>query len=133
MPTEDISNGVRSAIVEALGVDASEVTPEATLMGDLGAESIDILDMLFRIERKLGVKIKAADLSGFIQGGIPDEEFADANEIVTASGLAQLKTVMPQIDADTLAGQLEAKDVIRLFSTQNLIELVTLRASALAA
>lgn len=133
MPGEDISNGVRSAIVEALGVDASDVTPEATLMGDLGAESIDILDILFRIERKLGVKIKAADLSGFIQGGIPDEEFADANEIVSAAGLAQLKTVMPQIDADALAGQLEAKDVIKLFSTQNLVNLVTVRVAAVAA
>lgn len=133
MPGDEIWNGVNAAVVEALGVDASEVTPEATLMGDLGAESIDILDILFRIERKLGVKIKAADLSAFIQGDVADEDFADNGEIVTAAGMAQLKTVMPQIDTDALAGELEAKDVIKLFSTQNLVDLVTLRVTVPAA
>ena len=130
MTKTEIWDGVHTAVVEALGVENDEVTPEATIMDDLGAESIDLLDILFRLERKLGVKIKAADLGSHIQGGIPDEEFGDANEIVTPRGLAHLKTVMPQIDEESLAGKLEARSVIKLFTVQNLADLVEQRAAA---
>ena len=74
-------------------------------MDDLGAESIDLLDILFRIERSTGVKIQAADLGDYIQGGIPDDEFSDDNEMITAKGLEHLKKVMPQIDADVARRQ----------------------------
>ena len=116
--------------MEALGVEVEDVTPEATIMDELGAESIDVLDMLFRVERKVGVKIKAADLAAHLQGGIPDDEFGDEHEIVTPRGLAHLKTVMPQIDLAALAGRLEAKSVIKLFTVQNLADLVEQRAAA---
>ena len=55
-------------------------------MDDLGAESIDLLDILFRIERSTGVKIQASDLGEYIQGGIPDDEFGDENGIVSREG-----------------------------------------------
>jgi len=123
-------DAVEAAVMEALGVEVEDVTPEATIMDQLGAESIDVLDMLFRVERKVGVKIKAADLAAHLQGGIPDDEFGDENEIVTPRGLAHLKTVMPQIDLAALAGRLEAKSVIKLFTVQNLADLVEQRAAA---
>ena len=123
----DINAAVQEAVVGALGVGEDEVTPDATLLGDLGAESIDLLDILFRLERKLGVKVKASDLADHIQGGIPDEEFSDENEIVSAKGLEQIKKVMPQVDTDALVGKLEADKVIGLFSVQNLVDLVASR------
>jgi acyl carrier protein len=127
MMKDEISNKVKDAVVGALGVDEEEVTPDATLLGDLGAESIDLLDILFRIERKIGVKIQASDLAAHVQGGIPDEEFSDANEIISARGLAQLKKVMPQIDAAALAGKLQAQKVLTLFTVQNLADMVDQR------
>src|SRR5919202_5254647 len=95
-----IHDSVREAVASALGVGEDEVTPDATLMDDLGAESIDLLDILFRIERSTGVKIQASDLGEYLQGGIPDDEFSDDNEIITDKGLEHLKKVMPQIDED---------------------------------
>ena len=53
----------------------------------------------------LGLGLQAADIAERIQGGIPDEEFGDADEIITAKGLDQLKTVMPQIDVAELKGK----------------------------
>jgi acyl carrier protein len=123
-------SAVQGAVVGALGVDEDEVTADATLMDELGAESIDLLDILFRIERSTGVKIQAADLSAYLQGGIPDDEFGDENEIVTEQGLEQLKKVMPQIDADELKGKLEAEKVINLFTVQNLADMVAQRAGS---
>jgi acyl carrier protein len=127
MASEEIESAVKDSIVGALGVDEDEVTPNATLLGDLGAESIDLLDILFRLERKLGIKIQASDLGAYVQGGIPDEEFGDDKGIVSAKGLEQLKKVMPQIDANALAGKLEAGKVMSLFTVQNLTDMVAER------
>jgi acyl carrier protein len=102
----DVEAPVKEAVAEALALDDDEVTNESTLMDDLGAESIDLLDILFRIEKSTGVKIQASDLGDYIQGGIPDDEFGDENELVTEKGLEQLKKVMPQIEVGELQGNL---------------------------
>jgi acyl carrier protein len=133
MTKSEIDGAVKEALVGALGVGEDEVTPEATLLGDLGAESIDLLDILFRLERKVGVKIQAADLAAHVQGGIPDAEFGDAGGKITPKGMAQLKKVMPQIDADALAGKLEAEKVMSLFTVANLADMVAGRAAAKSA
>jgi len=86
MTNEKIREAVRTSVAEALGVEEDEVTPDATLMEELGAESIDLLDILFRIERSIGVKIQAADLSEYVQGGIPDEGPDAAQEGHAATG-----------------------------------------------
>jgi acyl carrier protein len=118
---------VKESVGEALGVSLDEVTPQATLLGDLGAESIDLLDMLFRVDRKLGVKIKAADITAYIQG-MPEEEFGTAEGTVSNKGLAHLASVMPQIDAAGLEGKLPAEKVITLFTVQNMADMVAAKA-----
>jgi len=127
---EEIFGTVQTAVVDALGVDEDEVTPEATLLDELGAESIDLLDILFRLERKLGVKIQAADLAAYVQGGIADDDFGDESGIITERGLAHLKTVMPQIDEDALRGKFQAEKVMSLFTVDNLTDLVISRVGA---
>jgi acyl carrier protein len=124
----DVDSSVKEAVVEALALDDDEVTAEATLMDDLGAESIDLLDILFRIEKSTGVKIEASDLGDYIQGGIPDDEFSDENEIISETGAEQLHKVMPQTDPGDLAGKLKADEVMTLFTVQNLVEMVKSRA-----
>jgi acyl carrier protein len=124
----DNDSAVHEAVAGALGLDADEVTPESTLMGDLGAESIDLLDMLFRIERSTGVKIQASDLGEYIQGGIPDEEFGAEGDIVSRRGLEHLQTIMPQIDPDEYEGKLPAEQVIDHFTVANLAAMVARRA-----
>jgi acyl carrier protein len=126
----DINAVVIEAVAAALGLDDSEVTLESTLIDELGAESIDLLDILFRVERKSGIKVQAADIGDAIQGGIPDEEFGDEDEIVTARGLEQLATVMPQIDVDALAGKLQAEQIMSLLTVQNLVGIVVGKAKA---
>jgi acyl carrier protein len=123
----DVDAAVKEAVVEALALDDDEVTAESTLMDDLGAESIDLLDILFRIEKSTGVKIEASDLGDYMQGGIPDEEFSDENEVITEKGAQHLKTVMPQVDPGELTGSLKAEEVITLFTVENLSQMVKSR------
>jgi acyl carrier protein len=129
----DVDSAVKEAVTEALALDDDEVTPDSTLMDDLGAESIDLLDILFRIEKSTGVKIEASDLGDYIQGGIPDDEFSDDNEVITEKGAEQLHKVMPQTDPSELAGTLDANEVITLFTVQNLIDMVKTRADGAGA
>ena len=126
---DDYLAPVQEAVAAALGVDDDEASPDATLMDDLGAESIDLLDILFRIERSVGVKIQASDLGDEIQGGIPDEEFG-AGGNVSRKGLEHLTTVMPQIDPDEYEDKLPAEEVIMHFTVQNLADMVARRAAA---
>jgi acyl carrier protein len=123
---------VRTALAEALGVDEDEVELTATILGDLEAESIDLLDALFRIERLAGVKIDAAEIADLLQGGLSDEEFEGPDGIVTTAGLDQLQRALPQIDKAALQGKLVADDIMRLFTVENLASMVTQRAAAAA-
>ncbi|MDO0937269.1 phosphopantetheine-binding protein [Streptomyces sp. DG2A-72] len=129
----DSLTAVQAAVADALGIDEAEVVPEATLLGDLGAESIDLLDILFRVERATQVKIAVADIAALLQGGIPDEEFGDENEVVNDTGLTHLEKVLPQFDRSQLTEPLTADGVLGLFTVQNLTDLLTERAAATAA
>src|SRR5712691_1677202 len=97
MPSqEEIYTKVSATLVEALNVDEEEIKPTSTLQGDLGAESIDFLDIVFRLEREFGIKIPRGELfpESIFQG---DPDFV-ANGKVTPKGLSELKTRMPFAD-----------------------------------
>ncbi len=96
MPTkQEVFDKVKDALVDALGVDDDEVTPDATLVGDLGAESIDFLDIVFRLEKAFGIEIPRAEL--FPEDILTNAEFVQ-NGRVTDTGVAELKKRMPFAD-----------------------------------
>ena len=101
MSKEQVMEQVKTVMVDALGVDDEEVKPEATLMGDLGAESIDFLDIVFRLEKQFGIKIPREEL-------FPAETLMNNPELVadgklTAKGIAELKARMPHTDISDFA------------------------------
>ena len=101
MPTkEEVFEKIQAALVDALGVDDDEVTPEATLVGDLGAESIDFLDIVFRLEKTFEIKIPRGEL-------FPEDILTDSNYVqdgrVTAEGVEELKKRMPFANLDAFA------------------------------
>ena len=97
MPSQDeIYTKVASTLVEALNVDEDDIKLTSTLQGDLGAESIDFLDIVFRLEREFGIKIPRGELfpESIFQG---DPEFVN-NGKVTEKGLKELRERMPFAD-----------------------------------
>lgn len=101
MPTKDeIYEKIRDALIEALGVDDDEVTPEATLVGDLGAESIDFLDIVFRLEKAFDIKIPRGEL--FPEDVLTNPEYVQDGR-VTEAGLAELRSRMPFANLDEFA------------------------------
>jgi acyl carrier protein len=96
MPSRDeIYEKVKASLVDALGVDDDEVTPEATMVGDLGAESIDFLDIVFRLEKAFGIKIPRSEL--FPEDVLSSTDFV-VNGKLNEAGLAALKERMPFVD-----------------------------------
>src|SRR3954463_8059824 len=91
----EIFSKVQEALVDALGVDEDEVTPQATLVGDLGAESIDFLDIVFRLEKAFNIKIERGEL--FPEDILTNAEYVKDGKF-SAAGLAQLKKRMPFAD-----------------------------------
>jgi acyl carrier protein len=92
---EEVFSNVKTALVDALGVDEDEVTEEATLVGDLGAESIDFLDIVFRLEKAFNIEIPRAEL--FPEDILTNAEYVQDGK-VTAEGLTELKKRMPFAD-----------------------------------
>src|ERR1700751_517339 len=97
MPTQDeIYTKVSATLVEALNVDEEDIKPAATLQKDLGAESIDMLDIVFRLEREFGIKVPRSELfPESIFQGAPD--FVQAG-LVTDKGMGELRSRMPYAD-----------------------------------
>jgi acyl carrier protein len=91
--TEDIYGKVTRVLMGALNADQDEITPEATLQGDLGAESIDMLDIVFRLEREFGIRIPNDELFPEAIFGAKPDFVRDGK--VTDEGMDELKARMP--------------------------------------
>ena len=122
MPTNDeIFEKVRSTLVDALGVDEDDVTPDATLFKDLGAESIDLLDIVFRLERNFGIKIPRGEL---FPENVSDPELAQ-NGKLTPKGLTEMKQRMPYAEANP-----EVDKLLDLYTVDMLVKYVSSKLSA---
>src|ERR1700676_3427281 len=101
MPSQDeIFAKVSATLVEALNVDEEEIKPTSTLQGDLGAESIDFLDIVFRLEREFGVKIPRGEL--FIEPVFQGDEDYVRDGRLTEEGLVALRSMIPYADLSDL-------------------------------
>ncbi|MEN6458132.1 MAG: acyl carrier protein [Thermoguttaceae bacterium] len=122
MPTkEEVFEKIRTALVEALGVDEEDVTPQATLVGDLGAESIDFLDIVFRLEKAFGIKIPRGEL-------FPEDILTDATYVqdgkVTEVGIAELRKRMPFANLDQFAKNPAVQEFANLLTVADMCRFV---------
>ena len=121
MERSEIFDKVQEVLVDALAVDEDEVTPEATLIGDLGAESIDILDISFKLEQAFGFKIEQGEL--FPENVAQNPEYVQ-NGKVTDSGLAALKDRMPHADFSAVESNRDITKVAEIFTVDALVRFV---------
>ena len=121
MTEDEVFEKVKETLVDALGVDEEEVTADATLTGDLGAESSDFLDIVFRLEKGFNIKIPRGEL--FPDGIFNNPEFVKDGKL-TASGLAQLKTSMPHVDFTEFEQDPDINKMASLFKVQTIVSYV---------
>ena len=122
MSREDVFEKVQEVLVDALGLDDDEVTEEATLMGDLGAESIDFLDIVFRLEKAFDIKVPREEL-------FPAEEVLNnpdyiADGKLTEKGLAVLKEKMPHTDLGEFEKDPDVNKIADLFTVSAIVNFI---------
>lgn len=121
MDRDQIFKKVQATLVEALSVDESEVSENATLMGDLGAESIDFLDIVFRLEKAFGIKIPQEEL---MPRDIVSNPNYVTNKKLNADGLAALQRAMPHADLGAFAKNPDIDNISSLFTVGMIVNFV---------
>ncbi len=121
MTHDEVFEKVRDVLVDALAVDDDEVQPEATLTSDLGAESIDFLDIVFKIEQVFGFKIEQGEL--FPDNVMQDPEYVQDGK-VTDAGMAALKERLPHADFSKLDANPDVNKVGEIFTVDALVKFV---------
>ena len=122
MTRDEIYAKVQETLVDALGVDEEDVSPEATLTGDLGAESIDFLDIVFRLEKAFEIKIPRGEL--FPDNILNNPEFVRDGKL-TDAGLSTLKLRMPHADFSDFEQSREVSRMGELFKVETIVNYVS--------
>ncbi|MCF7976004.1 MAG: acyl carrier protein [Phycisphaerae bacterium] len=125
---DEILEQVTEVMVDALGVDDDEVTLEATLMGDLGAESIDFLDVVFRLEKAFDIKIAREELFP-ADALMNDPSLVGEDQKLTEQGLALLKEKMPHTDLTEFEKNPDINKLGDLFTVGSIVNFVAARVS----
>jgi acyl carrier protein len=120
MSETEIFAKVKETLVEALGVDDEEITAGASLMGDLGAESIDFLDIIFRLEKAFTIKIPRGEL---FPDNLNNPEFVQ-NGKLTEAGLKMLKERMPHADLTDFEKDPDISKMTDLFKVQTIVNYI---------
>jgi acyl carrier protein len=127
MSRDEIFKKVQEVLVDALGVDEEEVTPTAVVRDDLGAESIDFLDIMFRLEKAFGIKIPRGEM-------MPENLQNDPNLVqdgmVTPVGIAELKAKMPHSDFSTFEKDPKLDNMSKLFTVDAIVNYVQQKLAA---
>lgn len=127
MTREEIYETVKDTLVDALSVEPEEVTPTATLMGDLGAESIDFLDIVFRLEKAFGIKIPQEEM-------MPREVLSNpafvTNKKLNQQGIAALKSAMPHADLTEFLKDPDIEKLSSVFTVDTIVKFVETKLNA---
>ena len=114
---------VSETMADALGCDVEDIKPDVSLIEGLDAESIDFLDLVFRLERAFKIRIPRGKIVENARGDLPESEF-EQNGIVTEKGLAQLKEYLSEVPAERFKTPMKVADIPRLFTPTTFCRLV---------
>ena len=127
MSRPEVFEQVRDTLVEALAVEPEEVTEGSTLQGDLGAESIDFLDIVFRLEKSFNIKIPRQEM--FPDNLLSNPEYVE-NGKFTQPGLEKIKATMPHADFSRFEEDPDVNKVQELFTVKTLVNYIETKLAA---
>jgi acyl carrier protein len=117
-----VEAGVRDAVAEALARAPAEIALDANLLDDLGAESLDFLDIVFKLEQRFAIQITRGEMERAARGDMSPEEFAPRG-VISEPGLERLRALMPEAAAKIAPG-LRPAQILGLFSVRTFVNIV---------
>lgn len=123
LDTAAMQKRVMDVIAESLCVETAEVQPQASLIADLGAESIDLLDIVFRLEKEFDIKIPQREIEQAARSGLKPEEF-EINMILQEKGAERLRQLLPEVPTGRIKAGMSIRELPRLFTVEVFINIV---------
>ena len=122
---DELYQQVLACVADGLAIDAATITPGASLLDDLGAESLDFLDLLFRLETAYDVKIPRDGMRSVAQDGLVDG--FEVVGVLTPAALERLRVLMPEVAQARLTPGLRTHQLPHLFTVETFVRLVAWR------
>lgn len=123
MNNQEIFNKVKEIIIDVLVIDEDKVHPTSRLIADLGAESIDFLDLVFQLEKEFGIKIPRGQLEKNARGDLSEAEF-EQNGVLTEKGLVALKNYLTEVPQEYFKSTMKTNEIPTLFTVETFCKLV---------
>ena len=123
---------VAELVADAIGCEPDEVKRDSSLIDDLGAESIDFVDIIFRLQRSFHVKIPRGKIVEEARGNLSESEF-EKGGVVSEAGLALLRRYLSEVPAERFPSPLNVGDIPQLFTIETFCKLVIRQQRAAAA
>jgi acyl carrier protein len=127
MDENDVFERVRRAIEDTLALEpeaAARVTPETNLVDDLGAESLDFLDLLFRLEDEFGIVLPQREFRDAERLGLSEKDVAGPDGTLTDAALERLRALLPEADTRRLKPGLKRNEIARCLTVRSFVNLV---------
>ncbi len=127
MNQEDIESRVKRAIEDTLALEperAAKVTAQTNLVDDLGAESLDFLDLLFRLEDEFGIVLPQREFQDADRLGLSEQDLAAPDGTLTPRAIERLRALLPEADPRRLAPGLKKNQIVKCLTVQSFVNLV---------
>jgi acyl carrier protein len=129
MNEEDIVSKVKTCLSETIGIKEEEVELNASVIDDLGADSLDLLDLVFQLEQVFNIRISRGDIESRAKKTMPEEDF-EVDGFLSEKAREELKKSLPEVDGARFEGNLRKSEIARLFTVKTFIKLVKERLEA---
>lgn len=123
MTEQDIYDKLLSCIAQTIGIDAATIAPDASLIDDLGADSLDLLDLVFRLEQAFHIRISRGDIEKRAKETLPGEDF-EQDGLLTPGAKAALRQELPEVSPERFDTITRPSEIPRLFTPRTFLRLV---------
>jgi acyl carrier protein len=121
---DDILHKVKECIVDAVGVSYSEIDLHSQIVNDLGADSLDLVELVYQIETKFGISLQRGAIMERIKSVMPEEEFLDEEGFITPRGKEMIRKEVPELGALTFAEKMTFNAVVSYFTVEIFVNLI---------
>lgn len=123
MNVQSVYPKVREIVADVLVIDEDEVSLDSRLIVDLGAESIDFLDLVFQLEKEFAIKIPRGQLEKNARGNLAEDEF-EKGGVITEPGMEALKAYLSEVPAENFKANMKVNEIPMLFTVETFCKLV---------
>jgi acyl carrier protein len=123
MNVESVYPKVREIIADVLVIDENDISKDSRLIVDLGAESIDFLDLVFQLEKEFGIKIPRGQLEKNARGDLAEDEF-EKGGVLTVNGLEALKNYLSEVPVEHFKANMKINEIPMLFTVETFCKLI---------